>query len=138
VTFKDLQKVIQTQQSGPEQSYLLGRLRDKPFWIWDQNQHKQEDIKTSGDCCFNHIIGLPIKDKVDKPLFDYEKLLYESLLIPEFYNASSHNFKHKHLWVKKATGLGVTEFMLRLMAWFCLRNNYYQNSQMCIVTLLAF
>jgi len=27
------------------------------------------------------------------------------------------------LWVKKATGLGVTEFFLRFMAWLCLRNN---------------
>jgi late competence protein required for DNA uptake (superfamily II DNA/RNA helicase) len=31
-------------------------------------------------------------------------------------------------------GLGVTEFFLRLMAWLCLRNNDYRNSQMCIVT----
>ena len=61
-------------------------------------------------------------------------LLYDSLLIPEFNNPSKHNFKHKHLWVKKATGLGVTEFMLRLMSWLCLRNNDYRNSQMCIVT----
>ena len=30
--------------------------------------------------------------------------------------------------------LGVTEFFLRLMAWLCLRNDEYQNSQMCIVT----
>jgi hypothetical protein len=69
------------------------------------------------DCCFNHIIGLPRKDGIEKSIFDYEKLLYDSLLIPEFYNHSKHNFKHKHLWVKKAKGLGVTEFMLRLMAW---------------------
>jgi hypothetical protein len=26
------------------------------------------------------------------------------------------SFKDNHLWVKKATGLGVTEFMLRIMA----------------------
>ena len=83
-------------------------------------QHKSEDIRTKGDCCFNHIIGLPI--------FDYENLLYDSLLITDFYNASRHNFKDKHLWVKKATGLGVTEFMPRLMAWFCLRNDDYKNS----------
>jgi hypothetical protein len=69
------------------------------------------------ECCFNHIIGLSIKDGIEKSIFDYEKLLYDSLLIPEFYNHSKHNFKHKHLWVKKAKGLGVTEFMLRLMAW---------------------
>jgi len=36
--------------------------------------------------------------------------------------------------VKKSAGLGVTEFFLRLMAWLCLRNDDYKNSQMCIVT----
>ena len=45
-----------------------------------------------------------------------------------------HPFKEKHLWVKKATGLGVTEFMLRFMAWLCLRNDDYRNSQMVVVT----
>jgi hypothetical protein len=119
VTFHDLQKIVQQSQSqsDAEQSELLQRLRDKPFWIWGPKQHKQEDIRTKGDCCFNHIIGLPRKDGIEKSIFDYEKLLYDSLLIPEFYNHSKHNFKYKHLWVKKATGLGVTEFMLRLMAW---------------------
>ena len=46
----------------------------------------------------------------------------------------AYPFKHKHVWVKKATGLGVTEFMLRFMAWLCLRNDDYSNSQMVIVT----
>jgi hypothetical protein len=69
VTFKDLQKLVQSQ-SGPEQSQLLLRLEDKPFWIWDPKQHKQEDIKTKGDCCFNHIIGLPRKDGIEKSIAD--------------------------------------------------------------------
>ena len=48
-------------------------------------------------------------------------------------------FKDKHLWVKKATGLGITEFMLRLMAWLCTfkqtnHSGSIGNSQMCIVT----
>jgi primosomal protein N' len=133
VTFKDLQKLVQSR-SSPEQSQLLERLRDKSFWIWNQKQHKQEDIKTNGDCCFNHIIGLPKKDSEEKPLFDYEKLLYDSLLVPDIYNPLQHTFKHKHLWVKKATGLGVTEFFLRFMAWLCLKDDGYRNSQMCIVT----
>ena len=133
MTFKDLQKLVESQ-SSPEQSQLLHRLRDKPFWIWQPKQHKQADIKTKGDCCFNHIIGLPRKNGIEKSIFDYEKLLYDSLLIPEFYNPSKHNFKHKHLWVKKATGLGATEFMLRLMAWLCLKDDSYRNSQMCVVT----
>jgi hypothetical protein len=133
VTFRDLQKLVQSQ-SNPEQNTLVERLREKPFWIWDQKNHKQEDIKTKGDCCFNHIIGLPRKDGKEKPMFWYEKLLYDSLLIDNFYNPLQHTFKHKHLWVKKATGLGVTEFFLRFMAWLCLRNSDYRNSQMCIVT----
>jgi hypothetical protein len=49
-------------------------------------------------------------------------------------NPSKHNFKHKHLWVKKATGLGVIEFMLRFMLWLCLRNDDNRGNQMCIVT----
>jgi hypothetical protein len=36
-------------------------------WIWDPKQHRQEDIKTKGDCCFNHIIGFPRKDGIEKP-----------------------------------------------------------------------
>ena len=129
----DLQKLVQSQ-AGPEKILLLHRLKDKSFWIWDQQQHRQ-DIKTNGDCCFNHIIGLPRKDgKTEKPIFDYEKLLFVSLLIPDSYNPLHHTFKHKHVWVKKATGLGVTEFFLRFMAWLCLKDDSYKNSQMCIVT----
>ena len=77
MTFKDLQRLVQSQ-SGPEQSQLLQRLRDRPFWIWNPKQHKQEDIKTKGDCCFNHIIDLPRKDGIEKSIFD-EKLLYDRL-----------------------------------------------------------
>lgn len=88
VTFKDLQKLVQSQ-SGPEQSQLLQSLRDKPFWIWDQRQHKQEDIKTKGDCCFNHLISLPRKDGIEKSIFDYDQSLimrsYSTIL---FYHQS--------------------------------------------------
>jgi hypothetical protein len=133
--FKDLQKLVQqSQQQRDSNNEIFERLIDKPFWIWDIKEHKQEDTNTKGDCCFNHIIGLPIKGKLEKPLFDYEKLLYDSLLDNDYYNPLHHAFKHKHLWIKKSTGLGVTEFFLRLMAWLCLRNDDYQNSQMCIVT----
>ncbi|MFL6317242.1 MAG: hypothetical protein ACJ73C_10985, partial [Nitrososphaeraceae archaeon] len=130
MTFKDLKKRV-TLEITQQQSGLFERLRNKPFWIWNIEEHKQQDIKTNGDCCFNHIIGLPTKEGMEKAIFDYEKILYDSLLDNESYNAA---FKYKHLWVKKATGLGVTEFFLRLMVWLCLRNDDYKSSQMCIVT----
>ena len=132
--FKDLQKLVSHSQQENTRKELFQRLQDKPFWIWDKQQHKLEDIKADGDCCFNHIIGLPTKEGMEKAMFDYEKTLYDSILVNDCCNVLNHSFKHKHLWVKKATGLGVTEFFLRLMAWLCLRNDDYQNSQMCIVT----
>ena len=67
-------------------------------------------------------------------MFDYQKILHDNLTIPSINNPLKHDFKDKHLWVKKATGLGVTEFFLRLMAWLCLKDDTCRNSQMCIVT----
>jgi len=132
VTFKDLKKRVSLETFGHH--IFFERVRNKSFWFWNLEQHKAEGIKTRGYCCFNHVIGLPKKEVTDKPMFDYERSLYDALLVPENSNPLSHDFKHKHLWVKKATGLGVTEFMLRLMVWLCLKDNTYHNSQMCIVT----
>ena len=73
-------------------------------------------------CRFNHAIGLPQKNGQSYPLFDYEQLIFNTLQ------------KNKHVWIKKATGLGVTEFMLRYMAWLCFREIFLGNTQMCIVT----
>jgi hypothetical protein len=25
-------------------------LQNKPFWIWDLQKHKQEDVRTKGEC----------------------------------------------------------------------------------------
>jgi hypothetical protein len=89
-------------------------LKDLPFYNWSvpaDNKHS-----------FNHAIGLPQKNGQPMPLFDYEQMLFDALQ------------SNKHIWIKKATGLGVTEFMLRYMAWQCFRDNALQGSQMCIVT----
>ncbi|MFL6432083.1 MAG: hypothetical protein ACJ71X_11610 [Nitrososphaeraceae archaeon] len=58
MTFKDLKKRVSLEATTQEQSKLFGRLRNKPFWIWNIEEHRQEDIKTTGHYCFNHIIGL--------------------------------------------------------------------------------
>jgi hypothetical protein len=91
---------------------LFQRLQGKPFWSWDIVEHKQEDIRTNGDCCFNHIIGLPQKDGIDKPLYDYEEIIFDTLVT----QVGNINLSNKHLWIKKATGLGISELMLRFMA----------------------
>ena len=45
VTFKDLKKRVnlETQQ----QTRLFDRLRNKRYWIWNLEEHKQEDAKTT-------------------------------------------------------------------------------------------
>ena len=40
---------------------------------------------------------------------------------------------HKYVWVKKASGLGITEFVLRFMGWLATRNDTYRNAQFPIV-----
>jgi hypothetical protein len=93
--FKELRKRISGGTLDPQQqTRLFERLVNKPFWIWDIAEHKQEDIKTNGDCCFNHIIGLPNNDGTHKPLYDYQRKILES---PVSQNSN------KHLWIKKAT-----------------------------------
>lgn len=42
-------------------------------------------------------------------------------------------FKVKHVWVKKFAGAGITEEILRIMVWLCVRNDTYRNTHMCIV-----
>jgi len=59
LTFKDLKKRVALQTV--QESKALECLHNKPFWIWNIEEHKQEDVNTNGDCCFNHIIGLPTK-----------------------------------------------------------------------------
>ena len=100
----------------------LNQLKGLEFWIWDRAEHQRRYKTSRGRCCFQHAIGLPQKNGKPKPLFDYEKEIYDALQ------------QRKHVWVKKATGLGITEFCLRYIAWLCLRDNALKGSYVCIVT----
>ena len=93
------------QQTRSSSSTNLSVLKGLPFWIWDKQQHTEEYIRTGGQCCFNHVVGLPVKDKIEHPIYDYEKILYDTLMQGHNSVVPSYDFKNKHLWVKKATGL---------------------------------
>jgi hypothetical protein len=115
MTLQNLARILDKYDSqlGSSSIQQFELLKDLPFYDW-QNSENNSD--------FNHAIGLPQKNGQPMPLFDYEQMLFDTLQ------------NHKHLWIKKATGLGVTEFMLRYMAWLCFANKNKQNTQMCIVT----
>ena len=128
MTWKDLKRFISDNTNNEEkeevklQSERFRIFRDLPFWISDIEEHKEADIANNGNCCFNHIIGLPKKDGIDKPIFDYEMQLV---------NALDNN---KSVFVKKARGLGITEILLRYMSWLAVFDSTYHNCRFHIVT----
>ena len=71
---------------------------------------------------FNEWLGLPVKQGKSMPIFDYEMELFDSLM------------ENKMLWICKATGLGITELMIRFMVWYALTDTRAKGTRMLIVT----
>lgn len=117
----ETRRYYQKQQQIPKDSSDWSIFRYKPFWIDDPVKHEQAFDLSAGNCCFNHIIGLPSKKWLKHPLFDYEISLRKILET------------HKRLLFLKARGLGITEFMLRYMAWLCLYDNKYKGADMGVI-----
>ena len=114
----NLDRIINSYEAqlGVTQANQFDQLKGLLFYGWSESE------KILMPKSFNHAIGLPRKNGITYPLFDYEKLVFDMLQ------------QYKHVWIKKATGLGITEFMLRYMAWLCLKDNRLRGSQICIVT----
>lgn len=127
-----LQNRIKTKTSSSSSNSVISNsdalsiLREKPFWLWKKKEHRALYLENGGLCCWNHIIGLPQKDEQDHPL--YEQLLSDRLF------SVNHDFGDKHLWNLKSTGLAVTEFLLRIIGWLCIKDGSFKGSQICIVT----
>ena len=88
----------------------------------NEEQRLLQDCYKKSFLQFNQIIGLPKKDNRPLSIFDYEIDIVNQLI------------KHRNLWILKATGLGITELILRVMAWLCLSSNKYKGQRMDIVT----
>lgn len=127
MTLQNLSKILDRydKQLGSSEIERFGLLKGLPFypeWHHLSEAEPPQNHAQTFNLSFNHVIGLPQKNGQKFPLFDYEQLIYDTLN------------SHKHVWIKKATGLGITEFMLRYMAWLCLKDDTLKGSQMCIVT----
>jgi hypothetical protein len=86
----------------------------KPFWC-----NNNVDCK---DQCFNHIIGLPEKNNKTYPIFDYELDVVNEIEI------------NRNIWIKKASGIGATELILRYLTWKILVNNDLEYKSIFIVS----
>lgn len=136
MTFKDLQKRIQTQEnsqssvnSTSDYTELLEDCQGIKFWLdISQEEHKRIYLEKfnhkrgNSKCCFWHLIGAPVKHNEEKPLFDYQQITINAL---EYF---------KKIRIKKFRGAGLTELFLRYPAWLCLSTNNYRNKKAFIIT----
>jgi hypothetical protein len=130
MTMKDLQRIVLSDEANiasKEMQDLQRRLRDRPFYIWGSEKHwaaSNPNNEIKGHCCFNHIIGLPQKNGVPQPLWNYQEMIYRALMFPGYLNSipgqeqGLHNFKLKHVWIKKATGLGINRIYVKVHSAF--------------------
>jgi hypothetical protein len=93
-----------------------------------QYQQSNDEERLIQDCKgktfleFNEVIGLPRKNDKEYPIFDYEIDILKAIR------------NNQHVWIKKARGLGVTEIVLRYLAWECLSTNRLNNKSIFIVS----
>ena len=108
--------------------------RDTPivpekFWCYDS-------LSTADDCCWWHYIfypnGGPERHGVYHPCYAYETEILEKMQmdIPD----RERTKKCKWFCVYKATGLGLTEFILLWTLWKCFTDEFFQGKEAMIIT----
>lgn len=129
-SFSDVYKSVLYASEGLQESADLGSssqfiesLKGLPFYRWDGKHNFTEPQK----CCFNCRLGWPRKGDVKLPLFDYEESIFAELML------QTGEQTDKHVWIKKATGLGVTELILRIMVWLATKDDALRGSEMTII-----
>jgi hypothetical protein len=101
-----------------------------PFYRFDltREEHLIEYDKCKGRCCFNHFIGMPEKHGKINPFFPYQKEIFE-----DFEASLKGDSDQKLFAVLKATGLGFTELMNRIMAWLAVSSSRFVGKRFAII-----
>ena len=79
-------------------------------------------MATSGNCCTQHVLGLPIKNGKPFPIFDFQKQIFDYLE------------EYQNIWIKKARGIGVTTFLVRYLVWKILYSNELDGKSIFIIS----
>ena len=88
-----------------------------PEKFWCKNS-----LSKRKDCCFWHFVGSPERDDIYHPVYEYEQILLDELE------------RTKCISCYKATGLGITEFMIRWIVWKSLTDDFFFGKEAIIVT----
>jgi len=102
--------------SDPMYKKLIEDVNRTEFWCKDPNSTNRDH------CCFNHIIGLPVKNGKEHPIYDYEEDIIDRVE------------NNQHIWIKKSRGIGATELMLRYLSWRCLSTNDLTGQSIFIIS----
>ncbi len=94
----------------------------KPFWIWNKEKHRQEFLNKNGQCCFNHVIGLPSKNNKEYPIFPFQKLIYDAIQ------------NNQNIFILKSRGIGITTFLIRYLAWKILASQDLDDKSIFIIS----
>lgn len=106
-----------------------------PFYCFDltAEEHAALYRKTRSRCCWNHFVGLPEKDGKRHPLYPYEKMLFDDFM-KSWRNEPFDDGKfYRFFAILKATGLGMTEFCIRLMAWLATSTDQFKGKRFGII-----
>lgn len=71
---------------------------------------------------FNEIIGLPVKNGREHPIYDYELDVIDKIV------------NNRNIWIKKARGIGITELVLGYLAWKIVLTNVLEYKKIMIVS----
>ncbi|MFI5407423.1 MAG: hypothetical protein ACHQ1D_13045, partial [Nitrososphaerales archaeon] len=101
-----------------------------PFYRFDltREEHLKLFDEKKGRCCFNHFIGMPEKHGKINPFFPYQKEVFE-----DFEATLQGKSQQKLFAVLKATGLGFTELMNRIMAWMAATSTRFAGKRFAII-----
>jgi hypothetical protein len=112
-------KIIDSQLISSVNDQELEVFRDKPF-VCEYGRLEP----SSKDCCFNHLIGLPVSSNyITSPIWQWQ------------YNYIIKNLEeHKYNWILKATGIGLSEIILRWILYQSLVSDNWSNGIVPIFT----
>lgn len=101
-----------------------------PFYRFDltKEEHQKLYEEKKSRCCFNHFIGMPEKHNKKHPLHKYEKVMWE-----DFEATLQGDSDQKLFAVLKATGIGMTEYSIRVMAWMAVTSNRYRGKRFAVI-----
>ncbi len=113
--FKKASDVLSIGFAESAEPIQLEIFKGKPFYFEIENHNHVDD-------CFNCLIGWPLKNNKEYPLFSYEKDIIDAIE------------GNQHVGVKKARGIGLTTLILRYLAWSCLSSDKLHGKSIFLVS----